>query len=1018
MNIKRTPSAILAVLGLLCFTSIAHAQSPILVDDDSTAMMPDGSTWSNAYSDLQEGINAASSGQEVWVARGEYLPTGGTPSRASTIQLKNGVIVRGGYNGLEFPGDENTRVLDPSLTVISGDLAGNDGSTIPPDPFADNVFVVITAGDGGLDIVEDDTVLDYLTIRGGNGENSGGTSNGGAGMTINANSNPTIQNCIIEGNQAPDELEGGGVAIKTGDNALTVTMENCIIRSNRGGKGGGIAVLNGSRLFMTGNQSEIRDNVLNEIIDATVSPEPPVFGAGFYIDASSEGEFRNVTIADNTWENTSDDFPPAFGGGGASLGTLLMKDCVLDNNVLGNLGPAFEEAVPVGGGLYVDGSAQIANCLFVSNDVVAKFNPLGGGMALGVNADVTMSNCTLRSNAAGNANFGGVGLGGAIYVEGDLINDIFGKLMVTNTLMANNTAFGKGGAVYSLSPLTDFFNCTVANNSVLNPSSGGDGGGLFLRYVITDPPGFADCIPTVDEDCTPDVVNCIVWGNRDTSGNPTRDEQILIGGTGTEPTIVTFSCIEDEPGTPGIPFNDLTVTSNIEGDPKFVDEDGPDNTAGNADDNFRLAADSAATDVGSNSAVPPDALDVDEDTLVGEDTPDLDLQVRIALNTTTGSGPCGGSIVDMGAYERQALCTDNIAGDLNDDGSVDGLDIQPFVDCFLTTPVGSQDCDCVRGDYVGADGVRENDIPAFVACLLSAGSGCPVPTICGDDGPQRLGLQDCNLNEINDEVDILNCDPAVDPENCDCNRNGIPDGCDIDFMTSADLNNNDTPDECEPDCNSNSIPDDKDIADATSADCDSNGVPDECDEDCNGNSTPDACETMVDCNSNGIFDACELDCDNDGVPNECELSGNDCNENNVPDDCEIDRDPPWNLPDCNDNGIPDSCDIADCVSDPACDDCNENNIPDECDIANEISDDENENGIPDECETESLMGGGGGSSMMSASYSEMSDDEKWDLYIAYCYDTDFSSMTHGEKFSALLAKRLELGLPAGQMIPD
>ena len=222
------------------------------------------------------------------------------------------------------------------------------------------------------------------------------------------------------------------------------------------------------------------------------------------------------------------------------------------------------------------------------------------------------------------------------------------------------------------------------------------------------------------------------------------------------------------------------------------------------------------------------------------------------------------------------------------------------------------------------------------------------------------------------------------------------------------------------------IPDEKDIADCTTdpacADCDENGVPDGCDDDCDNDGTPDACETLIDCNSNDIFDACEYDCDGDGVPDDCELSGNDCNENLTPDNCEIDFPPPFNLPDCNDNGIPDSCDIADCESDPDCDDCNSNNIPDECDIANEISDDTNENGIPDECETESMVGGGGTSSptggeSSESESSELTEAEKWNAYMTWCFETDFTSMTSGQKFSAALYKRLDLGLPAAQMLP-
>ncbi|MBL9149269.1 MAG: hypothetical protein JNM94_11300 [Phycisphaerae bacterium] len=61
----------------------------------------------------------------------------------------------------------------------------------------------------------------------------------------------------------------------------------------------------------------------------------------------------------------------------------------------------------------------------------------------------------------------------------------------------------------------------------------------------------------------------------------------------------------------------------------------------------------------------------------------------------------------------------------------------------------------------------------------------------------------------------------------DCNGNGIEDANDIASGTSADIDGNGTPDECE-DCNGNRLPDGLDIANGTSGDCQKDGIPDEC----------------------------------------------------------------------------------------------------------------------------------------------------------------------------------------------
>ncbi|MBL8881015.1 MAG: hypothetical protein JNG88_18015, partial [Phycisphaerales bacterium] len=112
------------------------------------------------------------------------------------------------------------------------------------------------------------------------------------------------------------------------------------------------------------------------------------------------------------------------------------------------------------------------------------------------------------------------------------------------------------------------------------------------------------------------------------------------------------------------------------------------------------------------------------------------------------------------------------------------------------------------------------------------------------------------------------------------------------------------------------------------ADCDADGMGDTCaiasgaDADCNGNAIPDGCESFADCNANNVPDECETDCNDNGIPDACDVAAgtsNDCNGNGVPDECE-------SMIDCNQNGIGDECDIASGVSA----DSNDNGVPDEC----------------------------------------------------------------------------------------
>jgi hypothetical protein len=170
-------------------------------------------------------------------------------------------------------------------------------------------------------------------------------------------------------------------------------------------------------------------------------------------------------------------------------------------------------------------------------------------------------------------------------------------------------------------------------------------------------------------------------------------------------------------------------------------------------------------------------------------------------------------------------------GDVNGDCSVNGSDIQFFIDvlfaahpqCYTAVQLAPADMD-VDGN------VDLDDVPLFVLALLTAPAG--------RDG----GLQDCNANGVPDDCDVDPADPDGNEEvSPDCNANGIPDECDFRLpppLGSLDCNENGVPDECDiadcegdpacGDCNGNGFPDGCDIAAEVSLDENANGIPDEC----------------------------------------------------------------------------------------------------------------------------------------------------------------------------------------------
>ena len=164
---------------------------PIHVRWDADGMS-DGSSWQNAFTDLQDGLSAArSGGSEIWVADGTYTPTDGT-DRSASFEMAEGVHVYGGFAGFET--ERGQRDLTVGSTVLSGDI-GRAGV------LSDNSYHVVTGADGSL--------LDGFTVTLGvaNGSAFSGESDKGGGM-LNRDVSPIVRNCVFDRNSA---TRGGGI---------------------------------------------------------------------------------------------------------------------------------------------------------------------------------------------------------------------------------------------------------------------------------------------------------------------------------------------------------------------------------------------------------------------------------------------------------------------------------------------------------------------------------------------------------------------------------------------------------------------------------------------------------------------------------------------------------------------------------------------------------------------------------------------------------------------------------------
>jgi hypothetical protein len=205
---------ILASFVTACFTGTVWAD--IIYVDTDAAGANDGLSWTSAYNYLQDALNAAVAADEVQVAQGAYTPDQGAGisagNRYATFQLINGVTIKGGYAGFGEP-NPDARDVELYQTILTGDLAGNDGANFANN--TENSYQVVTGS--GTDAT---AVLDGFTITAGNA-NGTGIYRYGSGM-YNDQGSPTVENCTLRNNWA-SSAAGGGMYNTTGPTVWITT---------------------------------------------------------------------------------------------------------------------------------------------------------------------------------------------------------------------------------------------------------------------------------------------------------------------------------------------------------------------------------------------------------------------------------------------------------------------------------------------------------------------------------------------------------------------------------------------------------------------------------------------------------------------------------------------------------------------------------------------------------------------------------------------------------------------------
>jgi predicted outer membrane repeat protein len=346
----------LLILAALLIGTSALVQAQIYVNAGASGNN-DGTTWADAYTDLNDALESATSGDQVWVAAGTYVP--GSNPDSSFFNLSDGVELYGGFDGSEASVDD--RDVAANVTILSGDVNGDDAVGDFDNNRTDNIATVVYADT----TITAATRIDGFTISGGHG--------------------------LFEDDVDQLFISSGAAILAQGP----LQIHNCTITDNRSGRGGGLS-------YRTGDITGFR--VQNTTVDGNLART----GGGVYLAGGSAGTFEDCTFSNNTVEPAVDMDGNLVGGFGAGVLQISVIDTFLNCTFTGN-----SNLQRVGGGIFTqDAFPYIEGCTFSDNEA----NDGGGIYITSVDEEVEalIANSTFTNNFAGR-------LGGAVTVAGGTI---------------------------------------------------------------------------------------------------------------------------------------------------------------------------------------------------------------------------------------------------------------------------------------------------------------------------------------------------------------------------------------------------------------------------------------------------------------------------------------------------------------------------------------------------------------------------------------------------------------------
>ncbi|NHN26655.1 T9SS type A sorting domain-containing protein [Flavobacterium jejuense] len=190
-----------AILLLLITSICSLVQGQTIYVNHAATGANNGTSWTDAYVDLQVALNSiASSNRTVWIAGGTYRPANTGVNATFLIDDAN-TAVYGGFNGTETQLSERDWIANP--TILSGDLLANDNTTI--------AFSNTTRNDNSQHLMvinANNAIVDGLILSDGHANGVGVHSSGAALYRGDTFGSLTIRNCEFKNNVSLNAAAG------------------------------------------------------------------------------------------------------------------------------------------------------------------------------------------------------------------------------------------------------------------------------------------------------------------------------------------------------------------------------------------------------------------------------------------------------------------------------------------------------------------------------------------------------------------------------------------------------------------------------------------------------------------------------------------------------------------------------------------------------------------------------------------------------------------------------------------